>query len=78
MDSGYKMGMVIQFHMISYHGMREKVSIPNLESNSWMTCVKRLEDHNYKSMKIITAHLWCDSHFTSISICGLLEVRVGV
>ena len=78
MDSGYKMGMVIQFHMISCHGVREKVSIPNLESNSWMTCVKRLDDHNYKSMKIITAHLWCDSHFTSISTCELLEVRAGV
>ena len=34
LDSKYKMGMVIQFHMISCHGVREEVSIPNLESNS--------------------------------------------
>ena len=27
---------------------------------------------------ITTAHPWCDGHSTSISVCGVWEVRVGV
>ena len=63
MDSGYKMGMVIQFHMNSCHGVREKVYIPNLESNSWMTRVKRLEDHYHKSLIIHSQNTYALKNF---------------
>ena len=31
-----------------------------------------------KTIEGITAHLWCDSHSTSISTCGVWGARAGI